>query len=245
MRLKIMGLCLVAMFALTAAVTASASAAEPAFYECKKVVGGKFLAKCKTEGGKGGFAIVEGVGKGKAFKGTGGEATLHTPAVGGVVSCKTFKDEGKVETPTKTGKVFSTFTSCVSLGKKCTTPGQKAGTIKTKELEGGLGYISKSPVKVGTNLKAKGGGELAEFNCEGLQINVTGAVIGEQTGDINTFNKTSSDIFKVNGEGFQEVKNFEGGPTEVLESLINGSGPFESGQQATAVNKGEELQIKA
>src|ERR1700729_2711893 len=97
MRLKIMGLCLVAMFALTAMVSASASAAEPEFYECAKVAGGKFAdKKCSTPGsGKTAkYELQEGIGKGKggkhAFKGKGGKATLHTPAVSGEVTCKSF-----------------------------------------------------------------------------------------------------------------------------------------------------------
>jgi hypothetical protein len=192
------------------------------------------------------YELQEGIGaKGKAFKGKGGKATLHTPAVGGEVTCKSFKDEGHIATPTTENKVFSEFKTCESLGKKCASPAAKAGTIKTNALAGELGYINKAKKEVGVLLKAETGSVLAEFNCEGLEIVTTGSVIGRQTGDINTFSKTSSNVFQVNGEGFQEVKNFEGGPTHVLQSTINGSGPFESGQQAEALNKGEELEIKA
>jgi hypothetical protein len=258
MRLKIMGLCLVAVFALTAAVAASASAAEPAFYECHKLTAkpftGKFTdKKCtkeataeeKAAGKKNKYELQEGIGKGKQFKGKGGSATLHTPAVGGEVTCKTFGDTGFLTSPTTEGKVISTFSTCTSLGKKCTSAGAKAGSIVTKSLSGQIGYINKSKKEVGVELHAEGAGALAEFTCEGLEIVTTGAVIGQQTGDINTFNKTSTDTFAINGEGFQAVKNFEGGPNEELLSKINGSGPFPSGQQATAVNKGEELEIKA
>lgn len=259
MRLKMMGLCLVAVFALTAAITASASAAEPAFYECHKQTTKPFTGKytdkkCsveaspteQAEGKKNKYELQEGIGaKGKPFKGKGGKATLHTPAVGGEVTCKSFKDAGSIATPTTENKVISEFKTCESLGKKCASPGQKAGTIKTNNLAGELGYINKAKKEVGVLLKAETGSVLAEFNCEGLEIVTTGSVIGRQTGDINTFSKTSTNVFQVNGEGFQEVKNFEGGPTHVLQSTINGSGPFESGQQAEALNKGEELEIKA
>lgn len=258
MRLKIMGLCLVAVFAMAAVVSASASAAEPAFYECAKLTAkpytGKYTdKKCSkeatsgeiAEGKKNKYELQEGVGKGKVFKGKGGKATLHTPAVGGVVECKSFKDEGKIATPTTESKVVSTFTSCTSLSKKCTSPGAKAGSIVTNNLKGELGYINKAKKEVGVLLSPETGTVLAEFNCEGLEIVTTGSVIGTQTGDINTFSKSSTNTFAVNGEGFQVVKNFEGGSTHVLESLINGSGPFESGQEASALNKGEELEIKA
>ncbi len=258
MRLKMMGLCLVAVFALTAALSASASAAEPAFYECHKQTTkpftGKFTdKKCSvaaspteiTEGKKNKYELQEGIGaKGKAFKGKGGSATLHTPAVGGEVTCKSFKDEGHVATPTTENKVISEFKTCTSLGKKCTSPGQKAGTIKTNNLSGELGYINKAAKTVGVALQAETGSILAEFNCEGLEIVTTGSVIGTLE-PVNVFTKTEVNKFQVNGEGFQTIKKFEGGPTHVLQSLINGSGPFESGQQAEATNKGEELEVKA
>jgi hypothetical protein len=259
MRLKIMGLCLVAVFAMAAVVSASASAAEPAFYECHKQTTkpytGKFTDKACSKaaspeeiaaGKKNKYELQEGIGaKGKAFKGKGGKATLHTPAVGGIVECKSFKDEGHINTPTTENKVISTFTACTSLAKKCTSPAAKAGSIVTKNLAGELGYINKAKKEVGVLLKPETGTVLAEFNCEGLEIVTTGSVIGTQTGDINVFSKSSTNTFAVNGEGFQVVKNFEGGGTHVLESLINGSGPFESGQEASALNKGEELEIKA
>jgi hypothetical protein len=249
MRLKIMGLCLVAMFAMAAAVTASASAAEPAFYECKKVAAGtgEFSdKKCSTKatGKTAKYVLQEGVGKGKEFKGKGGKATLHTPAVGGEVTCKSFADKGLIATPTTETKVVSTFKTCESLKKKCLSPGAKAGTIVTKPLKGVLGYINKGTHSVGVALSPETGTVLAEFNCEGLEIVTTGSVIGTMS-PVNVFTKTENTVFAVNGEGFQTVKNFEGGPTQVLESKINGSGPFESGQQAEAANKGEELEIKA
>jgi hypothetical protein len=259
MRLKMMGLCLVAVFALTAALSASASAAEPAFYECHKLTTkpykGKFTdKKCsvaatpeqEAAGKVNKYELQEGIGaKGKPFKGKGGKATLHTPKVGGVVECKSFKDIGSIATPTTENKVVSTFTSCTSLGKKCTSPAAKAGSIVTNNLAGELGYINKAKKEVGVLLKAETGSVLAEFNCEGLEIVTTGSVIGTQTGDINTFSKSSTNTFAVNGEGLQQIKNFEGGANHELLSLINGSGPFPSGQEASALNKGEELMVKA
>jgi hypothetical protein len=248
---KIMGLCLVAVFAMAGFATASASAAEPEYYECHKGVtgSGPFSDKhCSVVAapGKGKYTLQPGIGtKGKAFKGKGGAATLHTPAVKGEVTCKSFKDTGFVNTPKTQNKVISTFTSCVSLGKKCTSPAAKSGSIVTKNLSGEIGYISKSPLKVGAELHAETGTTLAEFSCEGLEIVTSGAVIGEQTGDINTFSKSSTATFAITGGELQAVKNFEGGPNKELVSLINGSGPFPSGQQATAVNKGEELEVKA
>jgi hypothetical protein len=257
-RMKMMGLCLVALFALTAVAVSSASAAEPAFYECHKLTAkpytGKYTDKAcskeatsgeKAEGKKNKYELQEGIGaKGKGFKGKGGKATLHTPAVGGEVTCKSFGDSGNITTPTTEGKVISEFKTCESLGKKCSSPGAKAGLIKTNPLKGVLGYINKSKKEVGVALSAETGSVLAEFNCEGLEIVTTGSVIGT-IAPVDVFTKTETNVFAVNGEGFQAIKNFEGGANQELVSKINGSGPFPSGQQAEAVNKGEELEIKA
>ncbi len=242
--MRILGLALAAVFALFAIAAVSASAAEPAFYECAKVTGGKYSKGCKAEGGKGGYELREGIGAKHAFKGKGGKATLHTPAVGGEVTCASFADKGELTSPTTEGKVVSTFSKCTSLGKSCHSPGAKPGTIVTNPLKGSLGYINKAKDEVGVDLSAETGTVLAEFECEGLSIVTTGSVIGHQT-PVNVFTKTMKSTFVVNSEGFQDVKSFEGGPTDVLESTINGSGPFESGQQAEASNKGENLEIKA
>jgi hypothetical protein len=257
MRLKIMGLCLVAVFAMTALVSASASAAEPAYFQCTKLTvkpyTGKYTdKKCsklatekeQSEGKKNKYELQEGILKGAAYKGKGGKATLHTPAVEGEVTCKSFADVGKHGSPTTEEKVVSTFKTCESLKKKCLSPGQKAGTIVTKPLSGVLGYINKSKKEVGVALKAETGSVLAEFTCEGLEIETTGSVIGTVS-PVDVFTKTENQVFQVNGSGFQAVKNFEGGPNQELLSKINGSGPFPSGQQAEAANKGEELEIKA
>jgi hypothetical protein len=237
---------------VTAASCSAAAVAEPAYYECNKVAegSGKYSnTKCSVlaEEGKGKYELEEGIGKGKAFKGSGGKLTWHNPSIGGVFECKTAKDSGKVTSPTEVAKVVITFVSCVSLGKKCTTTGQVAGTIKTAALHGTLGYISLSPLRVGIDLSAEEPEtNIADYNCEGLQRDTSGSIIGEQTGDINVkIERQFSWVFQVNGEGFQEIQKFEGGPEDVLEELVNGSGPFEAAIQATTVQKGEELEVKA
>jgi hypothetical protein len=254
-RIKIMGLALVALFAMAAVVAASASAT-PTYYECAKAakVGklytGKYNNKTCTETnakGEGKYELKEGLGKGKEFKGTGKAATLHTPAIGGEVKCSGSKDAG-FTTAHGQDKVTVTFTGCTSLGKKCTSvspKGKKSGEILTNSLDGKLGYISASPLKVGVSLTGEAGKPSAEFTCEGLEITTTGAVIGEITKDINAISKESTDSFTVNGLGYQTVTAFEGGATEVLETLANGSGPFESGEETATLNKGEALEIKA
>ena len=239
-RIKVLGLCVVATFAFSAVAVATASAAEGVeWFECAKVAGGKYEKGCKKEGGKGGYVLRPGIGKGKAYKGTGGKATLHTPAIGGEITCTAFKDTGVINTTTTTDKVVSTFTGCSTLGKKCKS-GTKAGEIKTHDLAGEFGKLEGE--KGGVDLKAESGSSVANFECEGLVVEVTGSVIGEVTS--NVLSKSSTDTFAVNSEGFQQWKKFESGPTDTLEAHITGVGNFESGQQATATNKGEELELK-
>lgn len=254
-RMSMMGLVLAAMFAMSTMAAASASAAYPEFWYCKKVTvkfSGIYNKGCVIEGKHNNelkeneYEKAPGIGKAatKTFKGKGGAATLHTPAVGGEVKCKGFKDEGKLTSQSTENAVVSIFTGCVSLGKKCTTVGQSAGIIKTKALHGGIGYINAAEHRVGVDLSAEVGTELASFNCEGLEIVVTGSVVGELT-PLFTMSTSSVTTFTVNGSGFQTYKALEGQPEDVLESLINGAGPFESGQQATATNKGELLELRA
>jgi hypothetical protein len=255
-RMRIMGLGLVAAFAMAAVAAASASAT-PTFYQCAKaakvgkIYTGKYTDKNCTEfnaKSEGKYELKAGVGKGKAFKGKGPAAVLHTPAVGGEVTCKASKDEG-FNTLNGQEKVKVTFTGCASLGKTCNSVGAKSGEIKTNPLSGTLGYISAAGPKVGVSLTGEAGKPSAEFACGtgagSLNIVTTGAVIGEVTGNINKISKESTDAFTVTGGGLQTVTSFEGGPMEVLETSINGSPKIESGEQTTTVNKGEALEIKA
>jgi hypothetical protein len=245
-RIRIMGLCLVAAFTISAAAAVSASASEPAIYECVKQTGGKYEKKCVTGKGKGGYELKEGFGKGKKITGTSGVATLHTPAADNTeITCASSKDEAYLNSTKTEDKIKVTYAGCQLAGLKCTGgPKAKTGDIITNELKGTLGYISKSPVKVGIKIEPESGTYLAEFKCEETSVKVKGSVIGEVS-PINVFTKTSEEDFNVNGSGEQEFKGFEGGSGDVLMSEITPFGFDESGQDQVSKNKGEELEIKA
>jgi hypothetical protein len=264
--MRILGLALLAVFALGAITAVSASATEPGWYECAKGTKGVGYEKgCTKEGGKGGYVLQPGIGKGKAFKGKGGLAKLHTaiPGKGDIpVECAAFKDEGHVALPNLQDKVVAKFSKCKFAGLPCQS-GSKSGEIVTNSLAGELGYVSKSPLVVGGSLYSEsspGAGYEAEFTCTGAaQIRVHGGVIGTQTGDINTFSKSSTITYNVTEAefipGFKSVVNedqkFEGGPeTILLTEFEQGKGwepegGLPSGQEASATNKGEDLEIKA
>jgi hypothetical protein len=236
----------VALMAVYALPT-SASAL-PAYFECKNVgpgAGSYTDAKCqnKTGAGTGKFEAVEGIGKGKPFEGKAGESTFHTPVVGGEIFCKSGKETGALTSPTSVGKVTLALRQCEVLRKRCTSPGATRGTIQSAALAGTLGYISRSPLQVGVDLSAEAPEPWAAVNCEGLILSVEGSLIAALAGDVDVFAKDAESSVAVTAEGSQSVTSFEGGPTAVLATTVNGSGPFESGVQATFSLKGENLEI--
>jgi len=256
-RFKIVGLCLIAVFAVTAFAASAASAALPEYKVCAKAakVGkttptGEFSDKlCSKPLAGGKYKLEAGLGKKTAITTKSKASKLETEGAG-TVECKTSKSAGVTSGTKQQKNVLVEFKTCVSLGKKCTSAGQKAGTIKTAPLIGTLGYISKSPLKVGLSLTAEGGGNSAEFSCEGLGVRTFGSVIGVVAGNVNAVSKASTLTFNETG-GKQEITKFEGGPTEILKSEFNlgeGFGPpggLPSGEQITAEVKGEALEIAA
>jgi hypothetical protein len=264
-RMRILGLAILAVFALGAITAAGASAVEPGWYECAKEAGGKFEKGCGKEGGKGGYTLKPGIGKGKAFKGKGGLAKLHTwiPEKGDVpVECEKFTDSGNIALPNLTVKVVAKFSKCKAAGFVCQS-GAKKGEIVTNPLAGELGYVEKAGPKVGASLASEaepGKGLLAEFTCTGIaKVRTHGAVIGTHLGNINVINKSSETVYKIvetePAPGFKAITNenkkFEGGPVEILASEFEQgkgwepAGGLPSGQEGSASNKGEALMVKA
>ena len=185
--------------------------------------------------------LVEGVGKGKGFKGKGGKATLHNviPGKGDIkVECASFKDAGSVADAGGKGLEFGVtaeFKKCKSLGgAPCKTEGGKKEVITTKVLAGNLGWLNKSGNVAGASLfneAAPGSGYNAEFECEGLaKVRVHGGVIGAIT-PVGTVSKESTTTYSVGpylGEvapGYTPLVNppaFEEEAVGVLLTELNG-----------------------
>jgi len=223
--LRILGLALVAVFALGAIAVSSASAA-PTYNECVKASPkntGKYTDKtCGTEapgGNTGAYNLKEGLGKpGKnTFKGKSGASELIVVVPAGVskefpggatveIKCASSKDSGTVQLPNKSEKVTAEFKKCKALGSPCQS-GAKKETIQTNSLAGELLDIEGGS-GVGAELGAEGGptSPLAHFTCTELATtNVIGSLISEQTGDINVAAKEFVDHFVV-GPGLGEVE---------------------------------------
>jgi hypothetical protein len=288
--MRILGLALVAVFALAAVVASGASAA-PAWKECAKTAKnaekkytGKYTDKLCTaeaspaevaEGKHNKYELQAGVGKGKAFKVKGGAATLHViiPATGKgafpggahvEVKCTSFKGGGTAALPNKVEKVTSEFKGCTVLAAPCQS-GTKKGVIKTNSLNGEMIDIEGGS-GVGSLLKGESSPVLANFTCtEVATSNVLGSVIAEHTGNVGTINKESVDHFVV-GPGLGEVEyapgakytplvniptHQTGGPngehfllTEITEAgHTEPAGTLPSGQEGTAADKGEALEV--
>jgi len=230
-RMRILGLALVAMFAL-AAVVASGASAEATWQECAKTaknIEGKYTAKytdkaCTTlaseeqiaTGKENKYELQPGIGKGKPFKTKGGAATLHViiPATGKgafpggahvEVKCTSFKGGGQPALPNKVEKVTSTFKGCTVLAAPCQS-GEKKGVIETKSLNGEMVDASSVASGVAVLLKGELSPVLANFTCtEVATTNVLGSVMAEHTGNVGKVQKESADLFVV-GPGLGEVE---------------------------------------
>lgn len=266
--LRMIGLCLVAAFALGAVMSATASAELPEVVECAKAakLGKKYTGdytdkKCSKEASA--KEIEEGKtnkyvlrpwdkepSKVKAFKGKGAGSNLDVVGLG-EVTCTSSTDEGKFTGPKTAGGIKVTFKGCEVDHEKCHSKSAASGEIKTNTLDGEVGYINKATKEVGADLKAESGPYEAEFECGVLPLDavVKGSVIGIVE-PINKFTKEATFTFERLGTT-QLPSKLEGGlpDTLVVEECgaCNpiGSGEKESGMQNEVVNKGEELELLA
>jgi hypothetical protein len=241
-RIKIVGLCLVAVFAMTA-FAASAAQANPTYFKCVKKKDGNYSAKgCPTS------SKVAGTGKyeresavGTTYSSKTGTATLSTPDLGGKVVCSKSKDTGKI-TGESTDEDTVTFEKCTTEGKKCTSAGESAGKIKTNTLFTEL--VEVEPGVIGVKFTADVGGksdpaaDQAEFNCEGLLIRTHGFTIGTITSPaVGTGSKSTTVKFAGEEELRTEV-SIDGGVEWIGEEF----GGFPSEELVTATDKnGAEL----
>jgi len=220
-RFKIMGLVLVAVFALVA-IAASSASATPGYFGCVKQkvkTEGTFAKGCTSPGT--GYAVEPSVGKGKASKSKGGPANLVVVVPPGVskefpegatihIECASNKGVSTSTLPRQVSKAVTTFSKCKVLGAPCQS-GAKKETIVTNSLSGELIDIEGGE-GVGTELGAEPPAtSSASFVCtEVAETNVLGSLIGVNSGNIGkvgtpNFNKNSALTFAV-GPGLGEVE---------------------------------------
>jgi len=232
-RMRLMGLCLVAVFALS---VASASAAQPVFYGVAEI--GKTVGSVKISG-------------------TLGAAFLEGKETKGQITCLGGTATGEITSPTKTVNNVTTFTGCETNKLKCKSGTDPEGTIKTTALEGVIGNITAT--LPGIRLWGPGAGGtkpktalLAEFECGGglVKVKVTGSLIGSLSGaQGKTFEEgkfaASNKLTFGEAEGKQKYQSFLAGECggnandcgpEQLTSNINGTEEL-AGQSVIATLK--------
>jgi hypothetical protein len=254
-RIRITGLCLVALFAISA-FGASSALAFPERGTCKaaKKGAGEYLdSLCQTPGLKGGAKkefVWVAQAKATAFTSTTGEATLKSFTPEGAelppVTCTKSKGKGKALTSTTSESVV-TFEGCSSSGEKCTGGTKaKAGQIITKTLEGVLGTIGGG-TGVGERVGGVGGGVSAEFKCGANEIKTEGSTIAEVSPVNAKAAATSTLTFAATGstQEFEELS----GKHYNLQTEINGLGagtfPFKSVEITKATVKGTAYEVKS
>ena len=268
MRIRIIGLCLVAAFAISAIAAAGAGAANPEFGRCLKVtpksLSNYTTAKCTILASEAPGTEAEKLAKGnwKWFPAFGGEkplvkagftaalkpttiATLETKA-GTKVTCKKLTAKGQI-TGLKTISGSQTdFSECESGGIKCNTAGAGIGVIKVKELEGELGVITSvvphTKDKIGNVLWPKGG--TATSGAEFVEFECGTLTVKVKNSVISpvTSNamKLSATVKFTAAKGVQKPTKFAGEPNMFLESKFSAAPYEQSGQSATTIQTNEE-----
>ena len=205
LRLRTLGLCGLAVLALSATATATASAALPEFV-------GPIPVPCTA---KSGVTTLETVKK----------ATIR---------CTSDTAAGEVTGP-KAGSIRITLSGCefVTIGLLCNTAGVPPGEIVTAPLIMALGYISGPKHEAGVDLSTATGGPLIEATCAGLRVTVTGSVIGKITPVNKVVAPPARFTLRFSqAAGKQKPTHFEGAPIDVLGTSFGG--PFaESGLSST------------
>jgi len=207
-RISIVGLCLMAVIAISAVMVSSAFAAQPEFKTSTFPVSFKSESLLPLQ-------------------------PLLASIVSGAhvnISCEMSEGKGELTNATTVGKALVLYRGCkVEEGagtKKCTSPTLTAnsGLIRTLELEGTTGEIGGGST-AGILFKPSGGAkDFATFTCEGTvfgTITVIQSVIGEakpfKLGEASTLGEL---IFEENAaKNGQKWANFVGGP--ICELAVN------------------------
>jgi hypothetical protein len=212
--LRLSGIALLAIFALTAVMASTASAAEP--------------PALITYAGSGAFTLTSGKGK------------LETSG-GLVVACASDQGTGQLggkggSVQARTAELTVLFNKCESVGKPCTSAGEPSGSIITTKLLGIFGRIK--PGEAGVLLSPKAGIAtqfIVPVKCGTINFEASKSVIGTLKTPSGKEELTSSLIVKFEQKGgLQLIKSFEGGGenNNIIANL--GGGPEEAGLESEA-----------
>lgn len=229
-RIRMLGLCVVAVFAISAITVAVAQAELPEYKICEKLPNdqkgkGQYALNCLGGMVKAGdYELVEwnASSKERKFKvdsKTEVWLTAYEEPVGyelgvngvanGRAECTKAKGEGEIIGPKEDKIVDLTLSGCRSRGFACTGSGEKAGTIVIPNIVGVLGYeaLPPPPPKTVTAVEIEYSNFFANwttFNCGATQYKMFGHVIGVVTGPINMPRLAELANFRVNARNEQE-----------------------------------------
>ncbi len=223
-RVRMVGVCLLASFALSA-IAATAASAEPEYLTKAVVVEGAKIPLTATL-----------------------SAAFLEAASGTKITCTAGTGSGEVTGPRTSKNSVTTFTGCESGGFPCNSEGKPTGSITTVALEGKLNGLTSSLPGVRFFPEATGrGGVLAEFTCAGtLKVIVRGSISGAVSGAAGTNLETgkllsSGKLTFAESAGTQKYTSFVEGPEkgekEQLESSIGGGAYEKSGESVIVTLK--------
>jgi hypothetical protein len=193
-KIKVLGICLAAVFGVCAVASASAMAENlPEYKACviakknpmtKKYEGeydGKLCTATPTKTEEESAAKTGkkydriAVAPGTTFAATGTAVTIT--ADGTAVKCKHGNGKGEILNEFEAVEKL-TFTECTAKVGKVTEPCGKAGTIETNPVENNLYFINAEETEPGVAFSSEGGGVVMEFNCGAKAISIEGFVVG-------------------------------------------------------------------
>ena len=198
--MKRLGIVIVVVFACGLTTSSALAAATPEWVECVKSPSGKLEKGCAKEGGKGGYEVRSGLGASAGLLVKGASVTLKT-VKGHEVTCATYGEEGERVLPNLLRKVTITLKSCFKTGTHQKCYGEEEGEtgknpeITSETLAGELGYISRSPLKVGIKLSSQaepGGPVIQKMFCGAsapFSERWKGSLVAELRGAVNVSSK--------------------------------------------------------
>ena len=218
-RIRVVGLCLIAVFALSAVVVASAQATVE-IGQCAKIVKsgkvykGRYISKsCGNKAGEEATPEEQGLGgrtnkyewkpgaagngnfsgKGKEVKLTAGELEVVCK---GSVSTGAIRGQGAGTGTIESKFIFKDCLQPKNEKKKCSTHGKEPGEIETKELVAALEEGPEPAKEPQLAYVHKGKGNLAEpaepwveFECIEKKFTVNGTLVGKDTQTENEMTK--------------------------------------------------------
>lgn len=208
--IKVIGLCLAAVFALSAIVAASASAAAPEYKACvkaskvnKKYTGTFSNKECTDAAAEGKYELAE-VTPGTTFTGKAKTGVLNSynPLENnksvGKIECKKASELGEIINA-KQAVQEVTFSKCTTEGGsvKCGSPAA-SGEIHTSAIVSTLVWLNSAKTKPGSIEYSTEGPEhpQAEFECATIKVRTYGALLGEITGNENKASEDMTTVYK-------------------------------------------------